>query len=427
MRRLRERFACCLLVVVAGACAGGSGTPAAETVQTGTSARSVAAQLPDDVRTKLSEELGRMPVHEVVDEAAGIRLSVEAPEAPKIEPLEGNESIHTFTVEIPEAIIECYLYGDLIDPASTMENFFALAAGETADWYGVDEVGASATEGRPYLYGTAITKKGSGDATVWGNLHVGVGQAQYESLACAASGPGRRVTFRRIFKTMLETLESPATRTPEGLAYHSVARCVSPGSGAAIYSNIYVYDEGERETLAEVYDSTVLRDEDLHLTGSDQYGLARSQDGWIVGAKYTNATRDTLAYDLNLTARDDAHGRYEVTGTRMGEAFSATIETSRGIPDVRRQAHTTRAFVRTKSAKSATILTYKPGVDPAGLVALTITRKTDTDLGVEAAVTLGGTPSFNATFDRTGELTHFTVQTAGTTMICDQIWREGEL
>lgn len=417
-----------LLSLTAG-CPGSGGAAVSsktETITREPDPSSIVAQLPENVRGKLSEELGSMPLHRVADESCGISLSVEAPAAPKIEVMDDDDSIHFLVIEIPEAIIECFLYGELLDTASTLENFFVLTAGETSDWYGIDETGVSVVEGRPYLYATAITKQRSDEINLWGNFHVAVGAAQYETLACIASGPGRRQTFRRIFERMLQTVETPATKTPGGRIYHSISQMTSPGGGAAAYTEMHVYEEEDGQTIMEHYHSRILRAADLHLVGQDQYDLVHSRSGTIVAGEYSVATRGTLDLNVKLATREGSSTTYEVTGTVMDKDFESTIETQSGISDVKRNTAEVGAFVKATSARVIGLKTYDPSIDPSKLLTMLIERRGRTERGIDAVISIGGT-QFEAEIDEEGDMVTMVMEIGGARLDVERVWLEGSL
>ncbi len=367
-----------------------------------------------------------MPVHDLVDEGCGIQVSIEAPEAPEIKAAEDDDSMHEISFAIPGGLVECFIYGEELDFASTLANMLSLTAEQHSDWYAVDETGASAIEGRPYLHATAITRTDDGEMRLWQNFHVAVGSAQFETFACVANGAGRRSTFLRIYERALQSLNTPATQKPEDLSYHSTSLFTSPGGGLAGFSDSYVYDESDGTTLFYHSFSRIFRAANLHLVGKDETSVERSIDGRVVSGAFVSATPQTLDFEIQLDVMEGDPMKYTAKGKVMGKDFETSFDTQDGLGDQRRETRAMSRFVKESSAKVISFTGYEPTADPSGLVTTFIERKERTSNGINATISVGAA-QFPAQIDEFGELLSLTLDIGGTEVNVKRVWLEGSL
>lgn len=367
-----------------------------------------------------------MPVHALVDEGCGIELSIEAPEAPSIDVTEEDDSMHQIAFAFSGGFVECYIYGQELDPASSLDSLVALTAGEHASWYAIDDLGASVVEGRPYLHATAITRVDKEEQRLWGNVHFAVGTALFDTLACISNAPGNRKGFLRIFEGALRTLKTPATEAPEGLVYHSISVTTAAGNALVGFAESLYHVNADGTTMSEYFSSRLLRTVDLHLVGSDSAKVLHAEDGRVVAGTYVSGGAETVEYNLELRALEGDGDEYEAAGKLMDKDYETRFVAEGGLPDMRKDASDVARFVKQSSGRVLGLLSYQPSVDPSGAVTMFVQRKKRTATGIDAIVSVGEM-EFTATIDEAGEIKSATMTLGGTEMRIEHVWQTGSL
>ncbi|MGB5810084.1 MAG: hypothetical protein WBG86_06105 [Polyangiales bacterium] len=373
----------------------------------------------------MSEEIGPLSVHEIANERGDIHLRVEGTKAPTLTMVDGIEGDHEFVTEVTGGTVHCVIYADRRDAAEIAESWL-LKELDGANWYALDRVGASAVEGRPFLYLSAVTRTGEGDARAWGSVQVAVGVVNFETFACVTERPGIRAAFLRIFEGAFQSLQTRDTEAPHDLTYQAVTILTSKGGTTAGFAEDFVALRTDGGATRQRRASRLTIVGERQLLATDDSRVERSIDDIVVLGHYQGRASDNLPYGLQMTLRSRGPSRYEVNGAVGDKPFEASFELETPMPELRAQVE---ELVRLSEGDAQPEVQYEefdPTPDVRGPIGVRIVRRARDKEGATVALTVGSAEG-TGRVNRVGQLVSTRFAQGGDELETRLVWATGTL
>ncbi len=323
------------------------------------------------------------------------------------------------------APVECALFNDDIDIASTLSNISDINIEANAEANGapladkrIYRIDAGHINGSPYISLEWLFTLGEGAQKVAGFTKSSAANVNDVTLVCSHNYFGYRETFTRIFEEFVGTAKTPSRDMPP---YYEEIVLESIGDMNVGFAQIAYARDDEGDSLIRTTTASVYPAGPGGIATSDSATSTWSTpDGAVINAYSADAENGVVMNNMQLDRNDD--GDWISTGIFQGKEISYVIDGDIvPLSELGQMQRVDTLF--DGDATRTDMQVWLPSADPTGFLTGVI-EQTGEDR--KATMTLGPL-ALDAGFDDKGSLTEATINAGANTLMLERIWTNGEL
>lgn len=326
-------------------------------------------------RKLMAREVEPLSVREATAADGGVKVRVEAADAPKLVRAPGDPPAYTLTIPFAEkSTIFCSIQHAPANPAIAIQTVL----GQVGREHHILLLDAGVLADRPSLYVEAQFPVGGVDTASFMLVKVAAALLEPGLVVCWHADPGFRNTFRRILDGLVGSINFPAEPDWKP-AYREVSVHVGNGVRYGIRSLIFdVRPDGTRLlTTADFMFLPHVGSEptpayNVYWERSDAFGVVEWSRQQAEGAEDKGS---------EWTLERDAHGTYSVQGTYRGRTLDGPVR----APDLPHDLYSATTSVRSLldgagGDRRLVLSVYDPETDPRAITSATL-RTTGAETG----------------------------------------------